>query len=347
MEEIIARQNAAAKAATGKTFVLGIARIIFELAIAQLIVNFLIRVSGQGLLNLLFYLYAVVLLVRFMTKTVAGCIYTLRSDTLVVQRLMGDSTVLGVEIPLGDILSIRPIVCGEQLHLDYRQVTYVDRASAPGLRMRAAFFLCMISSHLGRYLAGAKAHKPNGYVIVYTAEKKRCACAFRPDAAFAAALEKALPDVFMADERLAQPPLENYAGRSLKRAFGDLYPHVAPLISEKELEFEREEFARRNEKHIHSLASFLNVPDKKVKQWIDAFMARVISLWQGIGDAFSALRKKLTLPASLRKKLKKLKRALDETDEDTQEETQTPAQEDAQESEHEKTASRRRRSRQE
>ena len=74
METIIARQNNAAKPATGRTFVLGIARIIVELAIVQAIVNLLIRVTSIGLLNLLFYLYAVVLLVRFMTRTVAGYI---------------------------------------------------------------------------------------------------------------------------------------------------------------------------------------------------------------------------------------------------------------------------------
>ena len=150
MEHIIARQNAAAKPATGKTFILGIAGIIVELAIAQLIVNLLIRTTGVGLLNLLFYGYAVVLLIRFMTRTVAGSIYTLRTQTLVLQRMMGDSTVLGVEIPLSDVVSIRPYTYGQRLHLDYRQVTYVDTACAPGLRMRIAFAVSLIWAGLAR-----------------------------------------------------------------------------------------------------------------------------------------------------------------------------------------------------
>lgn len=166
MEQIIARQNSAAKPATGKTFVVGIAKVIVELAIAQVIVNVLIRATGMGLLNLLFYLYAVVLLLRFMTHTVAGNIYTLKQDTLVLQRLLGDSTVLGVEIPRSAIVSIRPVSCGQRLHTDYRQVTYVDTSCAPGLRMRAAFGASLIFAGLARMIAGKKAYQENGYVVV-------------------------------------------------------------------------------------------------------------------------------------------------------------------------------------
>jgi len=260
MEQIIARQNGAAKPATGKAFLLGVAQIILELAIAQLVVNSLIRASGIGLLNLLFYLYAVVLLVRFMTRTVAGSIYMLREDALILQRLMGDSTVLGAEIPLEAIVSIRPVVCGERLHLDYRQVTYVDSTCAPGLRMRAAFGVSLVWARLARMIAGRKAHKPNGYVVVYLEGEKRRACAFRPDEAFAAALESALPEAFGADERLSLPPKETYWAHSLRRAFGNLYPHVPPIVSEEELKAEAEEFARRKERRIAAAAKRRKIP---------------------------------------------------------------------------------------
>lgn len=247
MEQIIARQNSAAKPATGKTFVIGIAKVIVELAIAQMIVNFLIRATGMGLLNLLFYLYAVVLLVRFMTRTVAGNIYTLKQDTLVLQRLLGDSTVLGVEIPRSAIVSIRPFACGQRLHTDYRQVTYVDTSCAPGLRMRMAFGASLLFAGLARVIAGKKAYHENGYVVVYTEEGKRRACAFRPDAQFVDVLAAELPEVFGADERLGRAPLETYGAMSLRRAFESLYPHVAGAVTEQEEAFAREEFARRKE----------------------------------------------------------------------------------------------------
>lgn len=247
MEQIIARQNNAAKPATGKTFLIGIAKVIVELAIAQVIANALIRATGMGLLNLLFYLYAVVLLVRFMTHTVAGNIYTLKQDTLVLQRLLGDSTVLGVEIPRSTIVSIRPVFCGQRLHTDYRQVTYVDTSCAPGLRMRAAFGASLIFAGLARWIAGKKAYQENGYVVVYMEAGKRCACAFKPDAQFVAALADAMPDVFGADERLDRAPLATYGAMSLRRAFAPLYPHVAGAVTEQEEAFAREELARRRD----------------------------------------------------------------------------------------------------
>ena len=244
MEHIIARQDSAAKPATGKTFLVGIAAIILELSLAQLVVNLLIRLTGLGLLNILFYALAVVLLVRFMTRTVAGNIYILRDDVLIMQRLMGDSTVLGVEIGHGDILAIRPLRRGEKLELDYRQVTYVDTTCAPGLRMRAAFLLSLVCAWLARLIAGRAAQQENGYVVAYMENGKRSAGAFRPDEAFLAALKDTLPEVFDRDERGG---IDTYAAKSLRRAFGDLYAHVPDVVTQEELAFERKEFARRRE----------------------------------------------------------------------------------------------------
>lgn len=265
MEHIIARQNAAAKPVTGKAFLLGIAQIILELTIAQVIVNLLIKATGIGLLNLLFYLFAVVLLVRFMTHTVAGSIYTLRSETLVLQRMLGDSTVLGVEIPLEKIVSIRPYAYGERLYLDYRQVTYVDMQCAPGLRMRAAFLLSLVWAWLARMVAGKKAARKAGFVIIYLEDKKRRACAFRPDDEFAKALEAACPDAFGVDERLALKPADGYFAQSLRRAFRDLYPHVPGVVTPEELRFEREEFARRKEAKIEKAAKKKEIPLNEYK----------------------------------------------------------------------------------
>ena len=57
MDEIILQQKNAAKAMTGRRFVLGVAGIVMNLALAQIVVNLLISVTGTGLLNLLFYAY--------------------------------------------------------------------------------------------------------------------------------------------------------------------------------------------------------------------------------------------------------------------------------------------------
>ena len=329
METIIARQNNAAKPATGRTFVLGIARIIVELAIVQAIVNLLIRVTTMGLLNLLFYLYAVVLLVRFMTRTVAGYIYTLKEDTLEMQRLLGDSTVLGVQIPLDAVISVRPVVYGEKLALDYRRVTYVDSTCAPGLRMHIAFAVSLIWAWLARVIAGKKAKKPCGTLVAYMEEGKRCACVFRPDAQFLAALEARLNDVFGADDRMQRGKKETYAAKSLRRAFGDLYPHVTDAVSDEELAFEREEFARRGEAHIARQAKFLRIPLPKYKAWlmklkgfIPACKRRIRRIFALISDRIPFFRPiKERTDAFVSKVLEE--EALDQMMESTQEEPQS------------------------
>ncbi|MBQ9083298.1 MAG: hypothetical protein IJY28_07350 [Clostridia bacterium] len=62
MQEIIFRQRSAARPLTGRTFVLSIAGILLHLAIAQLAVHALVSLTGAGLFNAAFYLYAVRLL---------------------------------------------------------------------------------------------------------------------------------------------------------------------------------------------------------------------------------------------------------------------------------------------
>lgn len=53
---------------------------------------------------MLFYLYAVATLAMFMRRTVASSAYTLKQETLVLERKLGDSTTSVVEIPLDRIL---------------------------------------------------------------------------------------------------------------------------------------------------------------------------------------------------------------------------------------------------
>ena len=108
--------------------------------------------------------------------------------------------------------------------------------------MHAAFFMSLIWAWLARVIAGKAARQENGYAVIYMENGKRSACAFRPDADFLAALERTLPQAFGRDER---EMLDTYAAKSLRRTFGDLYPHVPEPVTAEELAFEREEFARR------------------------------------------------------------------------------------------------------
>ncbi|MFR8977884.1 MAG: hypothetical protein ACLVJB_08830 [Christensenellales bacterium] len=72
MEEIRAQQVNRARPMTGRDFVLGVASVVLRLALAQILCNLLIAATGAGLLNVLFYLYAVATLAMFMRRTVAS-----------------------------------------------------------------------------------------------------------------------------------------------------------------------------------------------------------------------------------------------------------------------------------
>ncbi|MBR5289229.1 MAG: hypothetical protein IKU34_11680 [Clostridia bacterium] len=301
MEQNIARQNSAAKPATGKTFLLGIAGIIIKLSIAQVAVNFLITITGLGLLNLLFYLYAVVLLISFMTRTVAGNIYILKQESLILQRMLGDSTVLGMEIPLDKIVSIRPFACGQRLNLDYRQVTYVDTNCAPGLRMRLAFDVSLVWTWLARVIAGKQAYRENGTVIVYMEGGKRCACAIRPDAEFRAALEETLPEAYGADERLARAPLHGYWAMSLRRTFEQLYPHVCSAVTQEEEAFEREQAALREEEKIEKTAKKKDIPVEQVRKQRSEKARKKAAAARKRAKFFASLADKLTFLAPVKR----------------------------------------------
>ena len=128
VEEIRAQQVNRARPVTGKGFALGVASVVLRLALAQIVCNLLIAATGMGLLNVLFYLYAVMTLALFMRRTVASSAYTLKQETLVLERKLGDSTTSVVEIPLNHIIAVRPICAGERLHVCYRQVTVIPAA---------------------------------------------------------------------------------------------------------------------------------------------------------------------------------------------------------------------------
>ena len=139
VEEIRAQQVNRARPVTGKGFALGVASVVLRLALAQIVCNLLIAATGMGLLNVLFYLYAVMTLALFMRRTVASSAYTLKQETLVLERKLGDSTTSVVEIPLNHIIAVRPICAGERLHVCYRQVTVIDNEAKPTARMKAAW----------------------------------------------------------------------------------------------------------------------------------------------------------------------------------------------------------------
>ena len=245
MHEIILRQHDAARKMDGKGFVLGIAGILLRLAVAQMLCNALISLTGVGLINLAFYLYAVWLLIAFMRETVAGYVYTLKKDTLVLERKLGDSTITVVEVPLGSIASLRPVYMGENLHISYRDVMHIDASSKPPVRVRAAFIVSLFSSRLARLLAGKRAHEAIGHVIVYDEGKLRRACTFCPNEELLEKLGETLGECMGFDERMTRARVKTLYGRALERAFPALYPYVEPLIRREDVEWARKEIEQQ------------------------------------------------------------------------------------------------------
>lgn len=245
MQEIIFQQRNAAKPLTGKAFMLSIAGILIRLAIAQLVINALISMTGMGLLNVAFYLYAVWLLIAFMRETVAGYVYTLKEGVLVLERRLGDSTITVVEIPLERVVSLRQVRMGENLHISYRDVMHIDASSRPPLRVRAAFIASLLSSHLARMLAGRQAQDVIGHVIVFDDGSLRRACTFCPNEALLEKLGEILGERLEFDERMTRTKVHTLYARALERAFPALYAYVEPLIRREDVEWAQEEVARQ------------------------------------------------------------------------------------------------------
>ena len=246
MEEIRAQQVNRARPMTGKGFVLGVASVVLRLALAQIVCNLLIAATGMGLLNVLFYLYAVVTLALFMRRTVASSAYTLKQETLVLERRLGDSTTSVVEIPLDRILAVRPVCAGERLHVCYRQVTVIDNEAKPTARMKAAWRASLISATLARKIAGGHAHDEIGWAIVFDeADTQRRACVFCPDEAMCGALREALGERFGMDDRQTRPKVTTLYAQALERAFPELYGHVTPLVSREEAQVAAEAIERQ------------------------------------------------------------------------------------------------------
>lgn len=245
MQDIILQQKDAARPMTGKGFVLRIAGILLRLALAQILVNLLIAASGWGLLNIAFYAYAVWLLVAFMRSTVAGYVYTLKADALMLERRLGDSTTTLVRIPLDRVVSMRAVYMAENLRITYKQVTHIDPASRPSARTRAAFALSLISARLARWAAGARAQEEIGHVLVYDEGETRCACTFCPNAQMQAALADVLGDRCGFDERMTRARAHTLYARALERAFPALYPFVDPLVKPEDVKWAREEVERQ------------------------------------------------------------------------------------------------------
>lgn len=247
MQEIIYQQRNAARPLTGKSFILSIAGIIVRLAIAQYVINLLISLTGAGLLNVAFYLYAVWLLIMFMRGTVASYVYTLKADTLVLERRLGDSTITVIEIPLDSVVSLRKMHMGENLAISYRDVMHIDPQSRPSARVRAGFALSLISGKLARLAAGRRVEDVIGYTIVYDAGNVRCARTFCPNAQLLEMLAEKLGDSFSFDERMTHGRLTTLYARALERAFPALYPFVEPLISHADVEWANEEVERQKQ----------------------------------------------------------------------------------------------------
>ena len=270
MQEIIFQQRNAARPLTGRVFVLSIAKILILLTVAQMIVNAIISLTGVGLLNVAFYLYAVWLLIDFMRQTVAGYVYTLKEGILVLERKLGDSTITVVEIPLDHVASLREVRMGENLHISYRDVMHIDACSRPPLRVRAAFAASLFSSHLARLLAGKRVQDVIGHVIVFDEGMLRRVCTFCPNEALLEKLEEILAERVGFDERMTHTKVHTLYARALERAFPALYGYVDPLLSREEVAWAREEIARQKAERSEKKKAAQTKQEKKETAQADA-----------------------------------------------------------------------------
>lgn len=266
MHEIILRQHDAARKLDGKGFILGIAGILLRLSIAQIICNWLISLTGIGLINLAFYLYAVWLLIMFMRSTVASYVYTLKEDTLVLERRLGDSTITVIEIPFEQIAALRPVRMGERLETAYRDVMVIDPAGKPPMRVRAAFVISLISSRLARLAAGKNIEKVIGYVVVFDENHTRRACVFCPNQEMLKALEERLCERFGFDERMTHARIHTLYSRALERAFPVLYAYVDPLVKPEDVSWAKEQVeADQAKRKAKALEKKAQAQEKKAK----------------------------------------------------------------------------------
>ncbi|MFR5786472.1 MAG: hypothetical protein ACLUHE_04740 [Christensenellales bacterium] len=207
MEEIRAQQVNRARPMTGRDFVLGVASVVLRLALAQILCNLLDCSDGRRIAQ------RAVLPLRGVRRWRCLCgarslpAYTLKQETLVLERKLGDSTTSVVEIPLDQHSG--PFVRfaeGERLHVCYRQVTVIDNEAKPTARMKAAWRASLISARLARKIAGAHVHDEIGWAIIFNeADVQRRACVFCPDEAMCGALREALGDRFGLDDRQTRP----------------------------------------------------------------------------------------------------------------------------------------------
>lgn len=245
MDEIILRQRDAAKPLTGKTFLLGIALIVLKLSIAQMVLHLMISAAGAEFLSIVFYLYAVWLLLGFLRRTVACYVYTLTENTLVLERRLGDSLIRVIEIPLESVISLRAVKKGESLRTTYQSIAVIDPACRAPFRVRAAFVLSLLSARLARFCAGVGIDEEIAYVLVYSRAERQKACVFRPDDEMCEKLAQMLGGAYGFDERMTRARVTTLYARALQRAFPALYPYVDPLVREDEAEWAKAELERR------------------------------------------------------------------------------------------------------
>ncbi len=233
MLEMIYRQQHAARPLSGRTLLVRGAGIALRLAAAQLILGALAADAAWP--GAVLAIYAAGLFAALVHDATASCAATLWTDRLLLERRIGEWTTARLEIPLSQIVSLRPVYGAENLRLTYRRATHIDPASAPGLRVRAAFALSLLSGRLARLTAGRRARAKIGYVLVYEATGGRCACTFRPDETMLAHLQAILCERFGFDERMTREKKRTLYSRALQRAFPALYPYVEALISQEDI----------------------------------------------------------------------------------------------------------------
>ena len=145
MRDGVAIQTALPQKRTAKTHLDRLLRGYSVFAVGQVICNALCHATETAAFNTVFCVFSAALLLSLLYKRMSGSAYGLTGNSIEFEKKIAGRSVLKLEIPLKDILTVRPYYGGERLRTSYEQVLYMDDGLRPSASARLAFlaFVCV------------------------------------------------------------------------------------------------------------------------------------------------------------------------------------------------------------
>ena len=209
-----------------------LARAASALLFAQILCTVLCYATGTAVLDKALCLFSAVSLLSLLKKQMSCTEYRVFEDIIEFEKRIAGRSVMKLEIPVKDILTIRPHFGGERTRINYEQVTFLEDSLKPTISMKLAYFSAYFSARLARHIMKERAFDQSGYVLAYISGTQRMAAVFGPDPELCRQLQSILRERWDWDDRLARKGLTTLQARCLQRAFPALYPNVDPIRTE-------------------------------------------------------------------------------------------------------------------